>query len=633
VRRQRRQSQRIKEDQGGGQHAGSAAPYLAVAGVALVAAWALLLCIILRPAAPPLRRRGAMVLDIALFSAFLHYGGGGAAFWYPLYLLAILYAGLRFGLGALAGTATLSILGFAAVVLTTDIWLEQPVLAAGLLLALAVLPGFIAGAIRVLAAARAEATEAAADRRRILQHIADNLRVAGPGAAQLDDVRDFAAIEAGSFAAPVESFDLRVLVTRSLAPLQASAADEGIALRWRVDPHLPLRLRGRARALGRILASLAGHAIAAPAAETVRIALAAAGGDARRIRLRLLVETAGTEPGPDAEPLALLLVRRLVALSGGAFAIERIPGQRTRLTVTLTLAVEDGAAEPALDLGERPMLIASEDEEFAAALAAPLAAWNGDARWVGGADSALAALARRETTGRPVMIVDGRRKLLSALSLAHQAVGLGDAAPFVLLVADPGQIESLGEVDEGEVDGFVPLPLSEQLLANALHALPLGLLGPVRPPPRLADPPHEPASQINERITPIASHPKFVPETAAALDMRAIDGLRELGGDPAFLGELVETFRVDARQIMERLDEAVASVDAGGFAQSLIALRRAATPLGATQLCEILASLHGLTASELRQRGAIHLQRLDAEIERLSGALSEIVAASEAGLP
>ena len=35
--------------------------------------------------------------------------------------------------------------------------------------------------------------------------------------------------------------------TRSLAPLQASAADEGIALRWRIDPHLPLRLRGRAR--------------------------------------------------------------------------------------------------------------------------------------------------------------------------------------------------------------------------------------------------------------------------------------------------------------------------------------------------------------------------------------------------
>src|ERR1700704_5159210 len=96
-----------------------------------------------------------------------------------------------------------------------------------------------------------------------------------------------------------------------------------------------------------------------------------------------------------------------------------------------------------------------------------------------------------------------------------------------------------------------------------------------RPPTRRASRP------AGERITPIASHPKFMPETAA-LDMRAIDGLRELGGDPDFLGELIETFRADAQQIMERLDQAVAAGDAAGFAQSLVALRRAASPLGGT---------------------------------------------------
>ena len=68
--------------------------------------------------------------------------------------------------------------------------------------------------------------------------------------------------------------------------------------------------------------------------------------------------------------------------------------------------------------------------------------------------------------------------------------------------------------------------LSEPLLANALHALPLGGLAADRPEmPHLPDPP---PLDISERITPIASHPKFVPESAAALDMRAIDGLREL---------------------------------------------------------------------------------------------------------
>jgi signal transduction histidine kinase len=638
-----------------------ALPYLAVAAFALIVAWTLLLQIIVWPAGPPARRFAAMALDIVLLSAFLYSGGSAVAGWYPLYLLAILYAGFRFGRGALAATATLSILGFGAVVLATDAWRQQPVLAAGLIVALAVLPGFVAGAMRTIASVGGAGAGGEADRRQILLLIADNLRgpLATIGAAlalggrlaplhqpdepaltaraarviatQINDVRDLAALEAGTFAPPVEAFNLRALVTRSLAPLQAIAGEGGVVLRWRVDPHLPSRLRGRAQALARILASLAGHTIDAVAAGTVRIVLDAAGRDARRIRLRLLVETTGDNPDLELEPVALLLIRRLVVLVGGAFAIERTPGQRTRLVVTLALAIEESAAEPVLDLGERPMLIASEDEEFASALATPLAAWNGDACWVGDADSALSVLARREATGRPVMIVDGRRRLLSALSLAHHAARLGDMAPFVLLVADPGQIESLGEVDEGEVDGFIPLPLSEQLLANALHALPLMAERPVTLP--LADPPRQPpgelAPQPSERVTPIASHPKFVSEAPAALDMRAIDGLRELGADPAFLGELIETFQIDVQQIMKRLDRAVAAADAAGFAQGLAALRRAVSSLGAIQLCEILATLQGLSAGELRQFGTIHLRRLDAEIERLAAALTEIVAASK----
>jgi len=638
-------------------------PYLAVAAFGLVAAWALLLHVILWPAAPPVRRFGAMVLDIVLLSAFLHCGGAPVAGWYPLYLLAILDAGFRFGLGALLGTATLSLLGFAAVVLSTDVWQQQPVLAIGLILALAVLPGFTAGKIRAIASAVEAAARAEADRRRCLGLIADNLR--GPLArarmipvlaSPISDVLDFASLAAGTFAAPVEAFDLRALVNRSLVPLQENAAETGVLLRWRVDPHLPRRLRGHAQALARVLTSLAGHAIDAEAAGTVRIALDAAAPDARRLRLRLVVESAGGGREPDpAQPedaFALLLVRQLVALMGGMFAIERVPGRRVRLAVTLALAIEEGAAEPSLDLAKRAVLIATEDEQFAGELTEALAAWNGDARWVGDADAALADLSRREAAESgvtaPVLIVDGRRKLLSALSLAHHAARIGDAAPFVLLIADSLQIESLGEVDGGEVDGFIPVPISRQLLANALDALPLGELGPLmpdrptiplatdRPRPAAGGPPgklpEERIEQFGERITPIAAHPKFLPEVAA-LDRRAIDGLRALDGDPDFLGELIETFQADAQQIMARLNQAVVSADLAGFAQGLIALRRAANPLGGTQLCELLASLQGLTAGELRQLGAIHVQRLDAEIGRLTVALTELLAAAERRLP
>jgi HPt (histidine-containing phosphotransfer) domain-containing protein len=355
---------------------------------------------------------------------------------------------------------------------------------------------------------------------------------------------------------------------------------------------------------------------------------------------------------PGERALALFVVRRLVALIGGELAIDRAPGQwspsqRTRLAVTLAMGIEEGAAAPILDLGNRAVLIVTEDEEFAGELAELLDQWNADALWVGGADAALAGLSRRDTPEPavliPVLLIDGRGRLLSALSLAHHAARLGGEAPLILLVADPGQIESLGEVDDGELDGLIPAPVTEDLLANALHALPLGPLVPDHPairrfpdPPRAAAEERQatgaPTEHAGQRITPIAAHPKFVTDAAVTLDMRAIDGLRALDGGPDFLAEVIETFRADAQQIMERLDQAVAAANATRFAQSLVALRRAASPLGGTQLCELSASLQGLTARELRQQGAVHVQRLNAEIDRLAAALLELLPMAEARL-
>ena len=97
-------------------------PYLPIAAFALVAAWTLLLQVILFPVASPVRRWGATALDLVMLSAFLHVGGGEVAGWSPLYLLVSCYAGLRFGLGVLLGTTIGSILGFAAVIVSTDAW-------------------------------------------------------------------------------------------------------------------------------------------------------------------------------------------------------------------------------------------------------------------------------------------------------------------------------------------------------------------------------------------------------------------------------------------------------------------------------------------------------------------------------
>lgn len=624
----------------------AAADCVAVAVAALVAAWAILLCVIWWPAAPPLRRHATLALDMALFSAFLHFGGAAVAGWYPLYLLAMIHAGLRLGLDALLVGAGSGGLGFAAVILSTEFWRLQPALSGGLLFALAALPACLAGIIRALAAARARASGAEVERQTALRLIAETLR--GPAASgrdlsrppPLDDVLDFAALEAGTFAPPVETFDLRALVRRSLLPVQARAAAQRIALGWRVDPRLPDRLRGHAEAVSRILGGLAMQALAAPPAAAVRIAIEPAAIEAQRVQLKLRIDGLGPDTDSaigERSALSLRLIERLVKMAEGTLAVDRHRDRRMRLTVMLPLAIEPGISRRALDLGRRAVLLATDDDELARDLAEPLAVWNGAPSWPDDIDAALAGLGASQDAPRPILIVDGRDKLLSALSLAHRAAQAA-AAPLVVLIAIPAQIDGLGQVEEDGLDSLLPAPISEAVLANAIDALPLapaqlpvassidGRAPPAEPPAAAAP---KAAGAGGNRITPIAAHPRFAPEGTAAVDARMIEGLRALGGGPDFLGELIETFRADARQVLERLGQAAAIGDAAGFARGIAALQRSAGQLGGTQLCEFLASLQGLAASELRQRGAGQVQRLAAEIERFAAALLEFLPAGE----
>lgn len=674
-----------------------AADCVPLAAPGVVAAWVLLLCVIVWPAPAPPRRVAGIAFDVTLLSAFLHLGGSTVAGWYVLYLTEIFYVGLRFGLAALFGTTAAAVVGFAAVVLSTEGWRSQPALAAGLVVALAVLPAFVAGAIRALTAAAGNE----ADRQRALLLIANALR--GPAAtrrtvpaapaasAPIGDIRDFAALEAGSFAPPVETFDLRLLVNDSLMPLQAAAAQRGVAVRWRVDPRLPFRLRGQAQAVARILRGLVEHAVDDLRARVVRIVVDAGGGEGRRIALRLRLDAldARREAGVlrGEMPLALHLVERLAEIAGGTVATGRAAGRHRGLAVTVPLAIEAGAAFPSLDLAGRPVFIATDDDELARDLAEPLAVWRADLQWPGGADATLVALSDYAEDSRPVVIVDGRGDLLSALSLAHHAATLEPQAAFVLLLVDEAQLGSLGDLDTGRIDGLIPLPVDEPMLANALYALPLvpprGMppprpvpqeappapppranpgerphrppaSPPARPPPAPPTPAAEPAESEADRITPIAAHPRFVPELvpaappaaagdvavadpggggaddAGAVDLRLIDSLCALGSGPGFLRDVVETFRADANRLMARIEEAAAAGDAARFARSLAALRHAAGHLGGTRLGQVAVSLQDQDAAELRQHGAGQVERLAAEVDRLTTALIEAVPAAEA---
>lgn len=636
----------------------AAAPSLLVAMLALVSGWCFLLLAIISRTPSPWRRNAAIALDCALLSALLHFGAAATAACYPLYFAAICCAGLWLGPGALAVSAASGVVGFAAVVATTPFWRGQPGLAAGLVVALAATPAGLALLVRAAARSRAEAAAASAARARFVTELGRGLRApvsamgrivsgavpaieadAGEAAptlplparallSQISEVLDLAAIEAGEFAPAVEAFDLHAIVNDAVSVLRAAAGERGIALALRIDPHLPYRLCGWPRQLAQIVNSLVVTAIAASGAGTLRIEFAADRRDRGSVELRLDIRSReGAAAQPDDDRFGLGVARRLVELMGGRLLAAADPGRGVGWTVRLPLTVDAAPPQAPFDLARHPVLIATEDARLAAELAEPLAAWNADLRWVGGLDDALVYVERFDTPLNPVIIVDGRRRAIPALSFVHRAALARAEPPFVLFIVDFAQRANLAELADGELAALLPAPLDAELLENALHALPLAPAAATAASPAVADGTRPPMAAdapvaAEDGVIPIAAHPRFASETAAVVDARVVASLRALGsGD--FLYEVIDSFRADARQIMERVAAAADAADAAGFTRAVHALRRCSATVGGGQLGELAMLLREVSEPELQQQGAAIVQRLGAELARLEAALLE----------
>ena len=650
---------------------------LIVPSLGLACGWILLLFALADPAASVLRQYLATLFDAALISAFLHFGGALTAPWVLIYLLATFQAGLRRGIVALAVSAAANLAGFAIVLATTAYWQEQPLLAGGLLAALVALPAYIGAMVHEVAKLRETAASAQAARTRFMMVISEALRapldaIAGRGGApmrepeapaavpstralisQVSNILDFTAIEAGAFVPTTEAFDLHHVILDTLADRRIEAAAKGLRLRSHIDPALPYRLRGWPQQLAQIVDYLTARAVEVSAEGSVGVAVDAAGDDGRRVRLRLTIRDEGEPIAPaDAEALfdpfaarpgasaagghgafGLAVVRRLVELMGGEIVCGNGTGAGGAITVTVPLALDEPPIDETLDLEQCLVLIATEDSQFASELAEPLNAWNADPRWIDSFENTLGFVDRRDARACSVLIVDGRQRKLAALSFAHRAVTSEAPPSFVLFVAERAQIGGLVELAEDELDAVLPAPLDYQLFANALHALPLWHGAPARPvivsarhdeplpePPPLFDPADVAAP--SPQVTPIATHPRFAAETPT-IDQRAVAALRRLGGGDEFLGEVLDSFRADAREIMQRLVRAAAAADSAGFARGLHALRNCAANLGGTRLCEVLLSLREVGAQELREQGSVLVQRLGDELARLDAALAE----------
>jgi CheY-like chemotaxis protein len=159
-------------------------PLIALDIAATIYAWMLLAHFLLKPQPSPLRRWVAMLSDVGLLSISLHSGGALSVPWFSLYFWIVLGFGTT--PRALAAAAAATLLGFAAVYAQTPYWQARPGLAAGIALALILLPAHLATLPRRVAAEGGAGADDNTVRRRALPRSSVQAVTAAPGRRVLD---------------------------------------------------------------------------------------------------------------------------------------------------------------------------------------------------------------------------------------------------------------------------------------------------------------------------------------------------------------------------------------------------------------------------------------------------------------
>lgn len=330
------------------------------------------------------------------------------------------------------------------------------------------------------------------------------LRTSGEALLGLvDDILDFAKVEAGKLELASESFDLGLLVETVSELMAPRAQVKGIELAAHLAPDLPSHLIGDRDRLRQILLNLVGNAIKFTDQGGVGIRIGRDGD-------MIVVEVADTGPGipeerrlaifeefeqADVSParrqegtgLGLAIVRRLSSLMGGSVGVEARPGGGSLFRVRLPLPVAEEAASAVLpDWHGKHVLVVSGAPFGARFLRETIAATGGQAVVAGDSQEAKALL--QSGTAYDAALIDQEIGRADAVALAAEArrAGVGDC----LIMLSPLERRQFGSPREAGFTGFLVKPVRARSLYQRLSPRPVIAAAPAE----LADPlPQTPA--------------------------------------------------------------------------------------------------------------------------------------------
>jgi len=183
----------------------------------------------------------------------------------------------------------------------------------------------------------------------------------------IDDILDFAKIEARKIELEPVYFGLRDLLTDTMKPLGVTAAQKGLSLAFLVDHDVPETLWGDPLRLRQVLVNLVGNAVKFTQSGEIATRVSRLAADERRVILQFDVRDTGIGIDPEKKTaifqpftqadsshsrrfggtgLGLAIVARLVEAMNGSIAVSSRLGKGSAFTFTLTMETDRAHASP-----------------------------------------------------------------------------------------------------------------------------------------------------------------------------------------------------------------------------------------------------------------------------------------------
>ncbi|WP_069053448.1 ATP-binding protein [Bosea sp. RAC05] len=312
------------------------------------------------------------------------------------------------------------------------------------------------------------------------------LRTSGEALLGLvDDILDFAKVEAGKLDLAQDRFDLGLLLETVSELMAPRAQAKGIELAAHLSPDMPTQFVGDRDRLRQVLLNLVGNAIKftdrggvgiriAREGDTVEIEVADTGPGVPEDRRQAIFEEFEQADDSSARRhegtgLGLAIVRRLVGLMEGSVWVESRGGGGSVFRVRLPLTVAAESTPPALpEWHGKHVLVVSAAPFGADFLRESIAAAGGSATQA--VDTAQAQALLRSDAGYDAVLIDQDIGRDGAVALAHAARLAGVRESLIML--SPLERRQFGSPREAGFTGFLVKPVRARSLYQRLSPRP-----------------------------------------------------------------------------------------------------------------------------------------------------------------